>query len=283
MDELATRHAAEPVPPEDGRADGPATADGAPEPWGALGPLAEPARRAARALAAATSAVKDAALRGWADALEARVPEIVEANTVDMDRARAGGVSAAILDRLLIDEPRTGQMADGLRQVAALKDPVGIVLDGWTLPNGLRVEKVRVPLGVVGVIYEGRPNVTVDAAGLGVKAGNAVLLRGSRVAERSNAVLVRILQDASEAAGLPAAAVQSVPPTRESARDMMRARGLIDLLIPRGGADLIETALRIPPWEPLYRLSADELVRMKLNTVDVLFDRDRPGTAPAVS
>src|SRR6266568_5101090 len=162
MDELATRHAAEPVPPEDGRADGPATADGAPEPWGALGPLAEPARRAARALAAATSAVKDAALRGWADALEARVPEIVEANTVDMDR-----------------------------------DPVGIVRDGWTLPNGLRVEKVRVPLGVVGVIYEGRPNVTVDAAGLGVKAGNAVLLRGSRVAERSNAVLVQILQDAS--------------------------------------------------------------------------------------
>ncbi|HYT30330.1 MAG TPA: glutamate-5-semialdehyde dehydrogenase [Actinomycetota bacterium] len=244
MDELATRHAAEPVPPEDGRADGPATADGAPEPWGALGPLAEPARRAARALAAATSAVKDAALRGWADALEARVPEIVGANTVDMDRARAGGVSAAILDRLLIDEPRTGQMADGLRQVAALKDPVGIVLDGWTLPNGLRVEKVRVPLGVVGVIYEGRPNVTVDAAGLGVKAGNAVLLRGSRVAERSNAVLVQILQDASEAAGLPAAAVQSVPPTRESARDMMRARGLIDLLIPRGGADLIETTVR---------------------------------------
>src|SRR5437660_1739610 len=119
MDELATRRAGEPVSPEDGLADGPATANGAP------GPLAEPARRAARALAAATSAVKDAALRGWADALEARVPEIVEANTADMDRARAGGVSAAILDRLLIDEPRTGQMADGLRQVAALKDPVG--------------------------------------------------------------------------------------------------------------------------------------------------------------
>jgi glutamate-5-semialdehyde dehydrogenase len=121
---------------------------------------------------------------------------------------------------------------------------VGTVLEGWTLPNGLRVEKVRVPLGVIGVIYEGRPNVTVDAGGLAVKAGNAVLLRGSRIAEHSNAALVRVMREAGEGAGLPEGSLQAVPPTRDSAVDMMRARGLIDLLIPRGGADLIDTVVR---------------------------------------
>ncbi|HXF57736.1 MAG TPA: glutamate-5-semialdehyde dehydrogenase, partial [Actinomycetota bacterium] len=134
--------------------------------------------------------------------------------------------------------------ARGVREVAALPDPVGTVLEAWTLPNGLRVEKRRVPLGVVGVIYEGRPNVTVDAAALAVKAGNAVLLRGSRLAERSNAALVRVLQEAGAKAGLPEGAVQGLSPTREAARALMRARGLVDLLIPRGGADLIETVVR---------------------------------------
>src|SRR5262249_34672617 len=148
-----------------------------------------------------------------------------------------------LMDRLLVDEGRIHDMAEGLRQIAALKDPVGTVIDGWTLPNGLRLEKVRVPLGVLGVIYEGRPNVTVDAAGLALKSGNAALLRGSRIAEHSNVALVEILQESVAGSGLPREAVQFVPPTRESARDMMLARGLIDLLIPRGGADLIQTTV----------------------------------------
>jgi glutamate-5-semialdehyde dehydrogenase len=148
------------------------------------------------------------------------------------------------MDRLFLDAARVHAMAAGLRDIAGLKDPVGTIIDGWTLPNGLRLEKVRVPLGVVGVIYEGRPNVTVDAAGLALKSGNAALLRGSRIAEASNAALVGILQDAIQAKGLPREAIQFVPPTRESAAEMMRARGLIDLLIPRGGADLIQTTVR---------------------------------------
>jgi glutamate-5-semialdehyde dehydrogenase len=211
---------------------------------GALDGLAEPARRAARALAGVTSGVKDAALRACADALLARTAEILQANSTDVAAAQEEGAPPAVVDRLRLDEGRIRQMADGLRQVAALKDPVGTVIEGWTLPNGLRVEKIRVPLGVIGVIYEGRPNVTVDAAGLAVKAGSAVLLRGSRTAEASNAVLVRVLQEAGEPAGLPPSAIQAVSATRESAKEMMLARGLIDLLIPRGGAELIDTVVR---------------------------------------
>jgi glutamate-5-semialdehyde dehydrogenase len=210
----------------------------------ALEPLAEPARRAAAALASMTSAPKDAGLRAMASALEDRADQIIEENRADVDAATADGAREAVLDRLLLDEGRIAGMADGLRQVASLKDPVGEVIDGWTLPNGLRVEKVRVPMGIVGVIYEGRPNVTADAGGLAVKAGNAVLLRGSRIAERSNAAIVRVLQGAGEREGLPPGAIQAVPPTRESAEEMMRARGLLDLLIPRGGADLIDTVVR---------------------------------------
>jgi glutamate-5-semialdehyde dehydrogenase len=206
--------------------------------------VAEAARRAAQALAVLPPEVKAGALLAWAEALVARTAEVLEANARDLARAEEEGASAAALDRLALDEGRVAAMARGLREVAALPDPVGTVLEAWTLPNGLRVEKRRVPLGVVGVIYEGRPNVTVDAAGLAVKAGNAVLLRGSRLAEASNACLVRVLQEAGAGAGLPEGAVQGLPPTREAARAMMRARGLIDLLIPRGGADLIDTVVR---------------------------------------
>ena len=206
--------------------------------------LAGEARRAARALASMPSGVKDAVLRAWADALDARAREIIEANTKDAEAARANGVSEALVDRLSLDEGRIHDMAEGLRRLVTLKDPVGTVLDGWTQENGLRIQKVRVPLGVIGVIYESRPNVTVDAAGLALKSGNSVLLRGSRMAEHSNEALVRVLQDAGRAVGLPAGAVQAVPPTRESATDMMLARGLIDLLIPRGGAELIQTTVR---------------------------------------
>jgi glutamate-5-semialdehyde dehydrogenase len=211
---------------------------------GSLAPLAGPARRAAADLTVATSATKDAALTAIADALRSRTEEILKANAADVEGATGEKASSAVIDRLQLTEDRVAAMAEGLEQLVALKDPVGVVLEGWTLPNGLRVEKVRVPLGVVGVIYEGRPNVTVDAGGLAVKAGNAVLLRGSRIAEHSNAALVRVMREAAEGAGLPEGSLQAVPPTRESAVDMMRARGLIDLLIPRGGADLIDTVVR---------------------------------------
>jgi glutamate-5-semialdehyde dehydrogenase len=209
-----------------------------------LDALAAPARAAAAALAGMTSGPKRDALLAMADALERLSMEIVDANREDTDRADREGAPAAVMDRLLLDEGRIHDMARDVRQVASLPDPVGELIEGRTLPNGLRVEKTRVPLGVVGVIYEGRPNVTVDAAGLAVKAGNTVLLRGSRVARRSNGVLVRVLQEAGEEAGLPPGTIQTVPPTRESARDMMRARGVIDLLIPRGGNDLIQTVVR---------------------------------------
>ncbi len=211
---------------------------------GALEPLAPAARRAAAELAALPTGVKDRALAAMAGALVHRAGDIVAANALDVGRARDEGRPAAFVDRLSLDQARIEATADGVRQVISLKDPVGQIIEGWTLPNGLRVEKVRVPLGVVGVIYEGRPNVTVDAGVLAVKAGNAVLLRGSRTAEHTNAVLARIMQEAGEAEGLPAGALQAVPPTRESATDLMRARGLVDLLIPRGGADLIDTVVR---------------------------------------
>src|SRR2546421_2210190 len=139
---------------------------GEPDDLGALAPLAGPARAAARSLASLGGGVKDAALRGCAGALEERAPEILEANAKDLEAAKAESVAGAIIDRLMLTEERIGQIADGLRQVVALKDPIGEILQAWTLPNGLEVEKVRVPLGVIGVIYEGRPNVTVDAGGL---------------------------------------------------------------------------------------------------------------------
>ncbi|MDX6210940.1 MAG: glutamate-5-semialdehyde dehydrogenase, partial [Frankiales bacterium] len=206
--------------------------------------VARQARAAAPALATAGRRLKDGALTAMADALEAQADRVIEANAADVEAARAGGVGDAMLDRLRLDRPRIVAMADGLRQLVALPDPVGDVVRGWTLPNGLDVQQVRVPLGVVGIIYEARPNVTVDAAGLCLKSGNAVLLRGSSSARRSNTALVAVLTGAGVAAGLPAAAVQLVPGVdRESVKHLMRARGLVDVLIPRGGADLIRTVV----------------------------------------
>lgn len=198
---------------------------------------------AARALASLPSDEKAEALNAMADALEARTDEILEANRHDVEQARSGDATAAVVDRLSLDPERISTIAEGVRKVAGLPDPVGDVLEEQTRPDGLRIRKVRVPLGVIGVIYEGRPNVTADAAALAVRSGNAVLLRGSRIAERSNEILARVLQEAGEAAGLPPATIQTVPPTRETAKEMMRARGLIDLLIPRGGNDLIHTVV----------------------------------------
>lgn len=202
------------------------------------------AREAAVELAVMNRAGKDRALHAMAVAMEARTAEVLAANGEDVARGRSAGLTDALIDRLTLTEARVQAMADGLRQVAGLPDPVGEVVRGSTLANGLELRQVRVPMGVVGIIYEARPNVTVDAAGLAVKSGNAVLLRGSASARSSNAALVAILADAGSAAGLPSGAVQLIPgEDHESAKHLMRARGLVDVLIPRGGAGLIRSVV----------------------------------------
>ncbi|HVE25790.1 MAG TPA: glutamate-5-semialdehyde dehydrogenase [Sporichthya sp.] len=202
------------------------------------------ARVAATDLAVASRATKDAGLHAMADALLAAAPAVLEANAADCARAEAGGTPAAIIDRLRLDDGRIAAMAQGLRDVAALPDPVGEVVRGSTLPNGLELRQVRVPFGVVGIIYEARPNVTADGAGLALKSGNAVLLRGSSSAKASNAAIVAALRDGVASVGLPADAVQLVPgDTHDAVKHLMRARGLVDVLIPRGGAALIKSVV----------------------------------------
>jgi glutamate-5-semialdehyde dehydrogenase len=202
------------------------------------------AREAARAMASVTTEVKNRALEEMARALVARTQEILAANEEDRTAGRDGGMSDALMDRLMLTEGRIEEMAEGLREVAALPDPVGEVLGGWRLPNGLDIEKLRVPLGVVGIIYEARPNVTVDAAGLCVKSGNAVILRGSSSAINSNRILAEVIAHAAESAGLPGGCIQLVPLTdRESAVELMHMHDYVDVLIPRGGAGLIKTVV----------------------------------------
>jgi len=211
------------------------------------------AKAASRTLANTDSTTKDAALRAAADLLEVRTPEILAANERDLAAAQEAGTPDAILDRLRLDGGRIRGIADGLRQVVALPDPVGEVVAGWRLPNGLQVTKVRVPLGVVAMVYEARPNVTVDAAGLCIKSGNACVLRGSSTAQLTNRVLADVMREALTATGLPADAVCLVDdPSRDSVQELMEARGLVDLLIPRGGAGLIERVVsgsRVPVVE----------------------------------
>ena len=203
------------------------------------------ARGASRVLATLTTAVKDRALHAAADAVLTHTPQILAANAVDVDAARAAGTSEAMLDRLALSAARIDGIASGLRQVAGLADPIGEVLRGRTMPNGLQVRQQRVPLGVVGMVYEGRPNVTVDAFGLTLKSGNAVLLRGSSSAAHSNAELVAVLRGALSAEGLPEDAVQLLPSAdRSSVTHLIQARGLVDVVIPRGGAGLIEAVVR---------------------------------------
>ncbi|QIK83880.1 glutamate-5-semialdehyde dehydrogenase [Sanguibacter sp. HDW7] len=206
--------------------------------------IARRAKVASRALATATRAVKDAALHTMADALVEAADEIVAANALDLDRGRANGMEPGLLDRLALDPARIAAIADALRELAALPDPVGELVRGWTLPNGLRLRQLRVPMGVVGMIYEARPNVTVDAAGLALKSGNAVILRGGSAAASSNEVIVDVLARALESAGLPRDLVQSIDRYgRPGGVALMRARGLVDVLVPRGGADLIRTVV----------------------------------------
>ena len=206
--------------------------------------VARRARDAAVTLRRLTRNEKDAALEAMADALDARTPEIVAANEADVARAVASGTSPALVDRLTLTPPRVAAIAQALRDVAALPDPVGEVIRGYTLPNGLQVRQVRVPLGVVGMIYEARPNVTADAAGLCLKSGNAALLRGSSSASASNAALAAVMREALATVGLPVDAIQVVPgDTHESVGHLMTARGLVDVLIPRGGESLIRNVV----------------------------------------
>ncbi|MGV9329107.1 glutamate-5-semialdehyde dehydrogenase [Streptosporangium sandarakinum] len=206
--------------------------------------VARAAKEAAAELAPLPRSPKDAALRAVADALVTRAAEIVEANALDVERAREDGTSEYMIDRLRLDEARVRAIAEAVRQIADLPDPVGEVVRGGTLPNGLELRQVRVPLGVVGIIYEGRPNVTVDAAALCLKSGNAVLLRGSSSAYSSNTALVKVMQEALAGTEVPAGAVQLVPGrSRDSVKELMRARGLVDVLIPRGGASLIDSVV----------------------------------------
>jgi glutamate-5-semialdehyde dehydrogenase len=206
---------------------------------------AKAAKDAARTLATIGSAAKNTALLAMADALGERRAELLDANGRDLSLAKDKGVPPHMVDRLALNEKRIVAMQEGLRQVAALPDPVGNILNGWRRPNGLQIEKVRVPLGVIGIIYESRPNVTVDAAALCLKAGNAVVLRGGSEAIHSNTALANVLRQAAEGAGLPADAVNLIENTdRAAARHLMTLNRYIDCLIPRGGASLIETVVK---------------------------------------
>ena len=206
--------------------------------------LARRARTAAQVLAMTSTEAKDAALHAGADLLVERGADVVAANHEDVARAERSGTSPAVLDRLRLDEKRIGSMAAGLRQVAAQPDPVGSVVRGWVRPNGLRIDQVRVPLGVVAIIYENRPNVTSDAFGLCLKSGNSAFLRGSSAAISSNQAVAGVLREGLAKAGLPEDALVLVEDTsRESAVEFMRLRGLIDVLIPRGGPSLIAAVL----------------------------------------
>ena len=201
--------------------------------------IAKGAKEAQRELARAGGAKREAALREISSALRENVQSILEANRADIAAARENGMAESMIDRLTLTAERIEGMAKGVDDVAAMPDPVGRVLSGSTRPNGLRIEKVTVPLGVIGIIYEARPNVTSDAAALCLKAGNAVILRGGKEAINSNKAVANLMRAAVEKAGLPADTVNLIEDTsRESANELMKMNGLVDVLIPRGGAGL---------------------------------------------
>ena len=202
------------------------------------------AKVASRSLATASRTAKDAALEAIAEALVAGSDRILAANAKDLARGEQGGMSASLLDRLRLDPARIAAIAAAVRHVAGLPDPVGEIVRGSRLPNGLRLSQVRVPMGVIGMIYEARPNVTVDAAALALKSGNAAVLRGGSAAEATNVVLVEVMREAVAATGLPADSISSIDEWgREGVQHLMRARGVVDLVIPRGGAGLIKAVV----------------------------------------
>jgi len=212
--------------------------------------LAQQAKAASRMMARAPTAIKNAALLGMAEGLFRRQEELLAINREELEAAREGGASMAFLDRLALDPKRIAAMADGLRQVASLPDPVGEVVKMWRRPNGLQIGRMRVPIGVIGIIYESRPPVTADAAGLCLKAGNAVILRGGKEAIRTNRLIASILSDAASSLGLPKGCLGFVETTdRATVQEMLSLEGYIDLIIPRGGEGLIRMVVensRIP-------------------------------------
>ncbi|GAC1437334.1 MAG: glutamate-5-semialdehyde dehydrogenase [Solirubrobacteraceae bacterium] len=220
--------------------------------------LCRAAHAASRELAQLDTAVKNAALHAIADALLARTDEILEANGRDLEAGRAAELGTALLDRLALDPQRIGAIATGVRQIAALPDPVGEVVDGFRRPNGLHVRKVRVPLGVVAVVYEARPNVTIDAASLCLKSGNAVVLRGSSAALHSNAALAGIAAGAAEQAGVPAGAIVLLPGVdRAELAELATQEGLVDLIIPRGGEGLKAALSEVATVPVIYAASGN--------------------------
>ncbi len=224
----------------------------------AMDAIGAAAKAAAHELANASPEAKNAALHGAAAAIRTRKDEILAANSQDVARAEANGVKGSFLDRLVLNDERVEAMARGLEEVAALPDPIGTVLAEWERPNGLKISRVRVPLGVIGVIYESRPNVTADAGGLCVKAGNAAILRGGSESFESSSVILSCLQDGLREAGLPAAAVQAPPTTdREAVGALLRMTEYVDVIVPRGGKSLIERVQnesRIPVFAHLEGL-----------------------------
>lgn len=202
------------------------------------------AKQAARKLATLSTIIKNQALNNMADALEKEFGTILAANTIDIENGKAKGLSQALVDRLLLTQDRIKAMADGLRQITALADPIGEVLNTTIRPNGLEISKVRVPLGVIGIIYEARPNVTVDAAGLCLKTGNAVILRGGSEAIYSNTAIIKIIAQAAYEAGIPAGSLQLIETTdRQAVNEMLKLNTYLDVIIPRGGAGLIKTVV----------------------------------------
>ena len=215
-------------------------------------PLGKRAKEAARILATASTSQKNKALLCVADALVSQMDGILTANRQDLDAGREAGLRPSLLDRLSLSEDRIRGMAEGVRKVAALPDPVGQQLEGKTLENGLKMTKIRVPMGVIGIIYEARPNVTSDAAALCIKAGNAVILRGGKEAFHSNLAICRVMRDAFQQAGLPQDCVQLIEDTsRETATAFMRLNGYLDVLIPRGGGGLIRSVVEMPLYRSL--------------------------------
>jgi glutamate-5-semialdehyde dehydrogenase len=220
--------------------------------------LCRTAKAAARELAALDSGTKDRALLAVADALEARTPEILEANARDLEAGRESGLSAALMDRLALDTGRIAAIARGVREIVALPDPVGEVIDGSRFANGLEMRKVRVPLGVVAVVYEARPNVTIDAAALCLKSGNAIVLRGSSSAAHSNAILAGVAREAAEANGLPAGSLALVAGGgREELAELAGQEGLVDLIIPRGGEGLKKALSAVAKVPVIYAASGN--------------------------
>jgi len=214
-------------------------------------------KTAAPSLARAPREIKDAALQALADSLEARSAELIEANALDLAAGEAAGLSAALLDRLLLNEERIAAIAAGARQVAALDDPVGELIEQRELENGLQLRKLRVPLGVVALVYEARPNVTIDASALCLKSGNACLLRGSGSAEHSNAMMVEIAADAAESVGLPRAVITLVGGGRDQLAELATQQGVVDLIVPRGGEGLKAALEKVATIPVLYAASGN--------------------------